>query len=142
MLSGQTLRATRHRSDDGIWAGDAILTAAAVDRYGLTARALRYYEERGMLAPDRDHINRRIYGLRDQLRMEWIAILRAAELPLRDVEAVLEAEDGAGAGAKIAAERLEALRTRLSIRMSLVNQILEEMQGPGVRPGQQPSDAR
>ena len=86
-----------------------------------------------MLTPDRDVFNRRVYGLRDQLRMEWISILRLAKLPLRDVEAVLAAEVGDGNGAKVAVERLETLRTTLSVRMSHVQQMLEQLQVQGAQ---------
>ncbi len=103
-----------------------IATSTAVNRYGLTARALRYYEERGMLSPDRDQGNRRNYTAYDQQRLQWIARLRNVKLPLRDVEAVLAAEHLHGKGEVVAAERLEKLRSDLIKQLTVLDQILSE----------------
>ena len=104
-----------------------IATSTAVHRYGLTARALRYYEERGMLSPDRDQGNRRNYTAYDQQRLQWIARLRNAKLPLRDVEAVLAAEHLQGNGDVVATERLEKLRSDLIKQLTVLDSILSEL---------------
>ena len=90
-------------------ASQVIMTAEASRRFGLTARALRYYEERGLLEVARDWQNRRCYDEPAQRRLAWIAALRQARLPLRDIEDVLIAATREGRGADIADAKLADL---------------------------------
>ncbi len=90
-------------------AARVITTAEACRRFGLTARAMRHYEDRGLLQVERDWLNRRCYDAEAQRRLAWIAALRRARLPLRDVDEVLRAEAVSGAGAEVADEKLRAL---------------------------------
>ncbi len=92
-----------------ISAARVIMTAEASRRFGLTPRAMRYYEERGLIDVDRDWQNRRCYDEAAQQRLAWIATLRSARLPLRDVEDVLLAEVRHGGGAELADIKLAAL---------------------------------
>ncbi len=90
-------------------AARVIMTAEASRRFGLTPRAMRYYEERGLIDVDRDWQNRRCYDEAAQQRLAWIATLRSARLPLRDVEDVLLAEVRHGGGAALADQKLAEL---------------------------------
>ena len=92
-----------------ISAARVIMTAEASRRFGLTPRAMRYYEERGLIDVDRDWQNRRCYDEAAQQRLAWIATLRSARLPLRDVEDVLLAEVRHGGGAALADQKLAEL---------------------------------
>lgn len=86
--------------------------ASAMRLYGLTARALRFYEEKGLIEARRDRLNARYYDPVARGRLEWIAKLRKAGLSLPDIEDVLEAqEDGRGRDCALAklAQRREAL---------------------------------
>lgn len=55
-------------------------------RTGLTERTLRYYEELGLLAPDRDGGGRRRYDGGDLDRLYRIRLLRELGTPLADVD--------------------------------------------------------
>ena len=55
-------------------------------RTGVTERTLRYYEELGLLAPDRAGGGRRRYGGGDLDRLYRIRLLRELGTPLADVD--------------------------------------------------------
>ena len=62
-------------------------------RFGLTARAIRYYEERGLIAAARDHQNARRFDQRAQRRLSQITQLRKAGLSIPDIEDILSRAD-------------------------------------------------
>jgi DNA-binding transcriptional MerR regulator len=84
-------------------------------RHGLTARAIRYYEERGLIEAARDRHNARRFDQRAQRRLAQITQLRRAGLPIPDIEDILnraDAEDGrdvTSLALQRLSERLEAL---------------------------------
>ncbi|HEY3695871.1 MerR family transcriptional regulator [Phenylobacterium sp.] len=84
-------------------------------RHGLTARAIRYYEERGLIEAARDRHNARRFDQRAQRRLAQITQLRQAGLPIPDIEDILnraESADGrdvTGLALQRLAERLEVL---------------------------------
>jgi DNA-binding transcriptional MerR regulator len=84
-------------------------------RHGLTARAIRYYEERGLIEAARDRHNARRFDQRAQRRLAQITQLRRAGLPIPDIEDILnqadsdEARDVTGFALQRLSERLEAL---------------------------------
>jgi len=84
-------------------------------RHGLTARAIRYYEERGLIEAARDRHNARRFDQRAQRRLAQITQLRRAGLPIPDIEDILnraEADDGRDVttlALQRLSERLEAL---------------------------------
>lgn len=62
-------------------------------RFGLTARALHYYEQRGLLRSVRRPDRSRCYDAAGIRRLTWIARLRRLGIGLADIEALLR--DGA-----------------------------------------------
>ncbi len=66
--------------------------------FGFTPRALRFYEERGLVIAHRDRLNCRFYDERGRRRLTWISRLRGVNIPLPDVRDVLDAEDAGGSG--------------------------------------------
>src|SRR5213078_2185293 len=54
-------------------------------RTGLTSRALRFYEARGLLQPLRTHSGRRLYGLGELERIQQILALKRAGLSLAQI---------------------------------------------------------
>jgi DNA-binding transcriptional MerR regulator len=66
---------------------------------GTTPRALRYYEERGLLSPRR--VNQvRVYSHREKVRLELILKGRRAGFTLREVRELFETYDKAGRDAQ------------------------------------------
>src|ERR1700742_4038399 len=54
-------------------------------RTGLTSRALRFYEARGLLAPLRTYSGRRVYGRGELERIQQIVALKRAGLSLAQI---------------------------------------------------------
>jgi len=69
--------------------------AEAAKRLGVSAKALRLYEERGLVAPRRSAAGYRVYGPDDLGRAAEIVALRALGLSLAQVEKVLSADPAA-----------------------------------------------
>lgn len=57
-----------------------------VRRTGLTSRALRFYEARGLIAPLRTHSGRRLYGAAELGRINQILALKRAGLSLAQIQ--------------------------------------------------------
>jgi DNA-binding transcriptional MerR regulator len=57
-----------------------------VRRTGLTSRALRFYEARGLVAPVRTHTGRRLYGAAALERINQIVALKRAGLTLAQIQ--------------------------------------------------------
>ncbi|WP_144790485.1 MerR family transcriptional regulator [Kocuria palustris] len=66
-------------------------------RAGATTRQLRYYEEQGLIAPDRTHSNYRDYGEDAIERVRQIRRLIEAGMPTRVIRVLLPCVDGPGA---------------------------------------------
>lgn len=82
--------------------------------YGLTPRAIRFYEERGLVESSRDWRNRRRFDMRARDRLKFIAELRRAGLGLTDIHDVLDLEDlGADAQRSAVLGKLMARRKEL-----------------------------
>jgi DNA-binding transcriptional MerR regulator len=61
--------------------------------FGFTLRALRFYEEKGLIAPRRNG-NRRLYSTDDRQRLEIIANGKKIGMPLEDIRDILQAGTG------------------------------------------------
>jgi DNA-binding transcriptional MerR regulator len=59
------------------------------DAIGLTPRAVRYYEERGLITPHRDGQNRRRFDAPTRNALNLIAKFRASGLGLKDIREIL-----------------------------------------------------
>ena len=60
-----------------------------IRRTGLTARALRFYEARGLVAPLRTASGRRLYGPGELARLNQVVTLKAAGFGLADIGRML-----------------------------------------------------
>jgi DNA-binding transcriptional MerR regulator len=63
----------------------------AAARLGLSASALRYYDERGLVCPSARQAGRRMYGSEELRRLAFIKIAHRLGLPLQTAGAVLDA---------------------------------------------------
>lgn len=89
------------------------------DLYGLTPRAIRFYEERGLIEPRRDRFNWRRYDGEARRRLALIATLRRADLPVDQIFDILcLAEEGPEAQAR-------AVLSSLSKRLADLDQARE-----------------
>jgi DNA-binding transcriptional MerR regulator len=74
-------------------------SSEAASRLGVSVKALRIYEQRGLIAPIRTEAGWRAYGPGEMLRAAEIASLRALGLSLTQVARVL---DGDSSGLELA----------------------------------------
>lgn len=103
--------------------------SGAMRLFGLTARALRFYEEKGLVEARRDRLNARYYDPVARGRLEWIARLRKAGVSLPDIEDVLAAEES-GEGRECAMAKLERRREALKAELGQLDSVLAELQTP------------
>ena len=90
------------------------LTAAdCADRTGLTVRALRVYEEYGLIAPRRSAGGWRQYGAQDLVKLNTIALLKSAGLSLTQIRDVTRSSPQAPSLQRILEIQLATWRTRL-----------------------------
>ncbi|HYM34858.1 MAG TPA: MerR family transcriptional regulator, partial [Steroidobacteraceae bacterium] len=73
---------------------EASLTAAeCAARTGLSVRALRLYEDCGLIQPNRTAGGWRVYGTRELIRLNTITLLKAAGLTLAQIKSVTGLSD-------------------------------------------------
>ena len=88
--------------------------------FNLTPRALRFYEEKGLVRTERNEVGWRHYSSDARRRLGWIAELRAAGISLPDIGEVLEADEASGARALLALEKLAARADALTQSLAAV----------------------
>jgi len=103
--------------------------SSAMRLFGVTARALRFYEERGLIEARRDRLNTRYYDPVARERLEWIARLRKADVPLPQIHKVLEAE-GLPARTACAVDTLRRRRETVVAQLAAIDAALADLQGP------------
>lgn len=73
--------------------------------FGLTPRAVRFYEDRGLVQSRRDRFNCRSYDTRARARLEQIAAYRQADLSIEDILEIFALEDAGGVAHRDCATR-------------------------------------
>lgn len=84
------------------------------DRTGISVRALRYYEEKGVLTPDRTRSGYRIFTDSDVRTVSNIQTLLAASLRMDLISDILACLSGESLLLDDCRERLEAERSRIT----------------------------
>lgn len=106
--------------------------ATVAEQYGLTKRAIRYYEQRGLILTMRDAANRRIYDAEARARLQLISQMKAAGLSLAEFMPILALEPQgrpaqlrAIAGAlRVKLAALDETRDRMAAALSAIEQEL------------------
>jgi DNA-binding transcriptional MerR regulator len=62
------------------------------EEFGVTARALRFYEDEGLIAPSRQGLSR-IYSWRDRARLAWILRGKRVGFSLADIRDMIDLYD-------------------------------------------------
>ena len=86
-----------------------------------TPRALRFYEDKGLLAPARDGMNR-VYSYKDRARLQMILQGKRVGLALAEIGEILDLYEADDSGAQQAAKCLRKFRERIT---ALENQKLD-----------------
>src|ERR1700730_5879638 len=77
-----------------------------------TPRALRFYEDKGLLAPARQGLNR-VYSYKDRARLQLILRGKRVDLSLADIREILQLYDKGDGGAAQNALALRKFRERI-----------------------------
>jgi DNA-binding transcriptional MerR regulator len=96
---------------------------------GCTRKALRVYQEHGLIAPIRDRGNRR-YGAEAYRRLGLIVALRSTGMSIAEVKRLLDAQDQGtvpGPQAQALAGELATLVKRISDRMQALSLVRERL---------------
>ena len=62
------------------------------EEFGVTARALRFYEDEGLISPTRQGLSR-VYGWRDRARLAWILRGKRVGFSLADIREMIDLYD-------------------------------------------------
>ncbi len=81
--------------------------------FAATPRALRFYEDRGLLSPSRDGLSR-VYGPRDRVRLGLIMQGKRLGFSLADLRELLDLYDENDGGAAQMAATLPKVRERIA----------------------------
>ncbi|MDB5433281.1 MAG: transcriptional regulator, MerR family [Caulobacter sp.] len=101
--------------------------ADAARAFGLTARAIRFYNERGLIESTRDRTNARVFDAMARQRLSWISKLRQAKISLSDIGDVLSAEDQGGDVRTCALMKLESRRRALETELQRVGDLITNL---------------
>lgn len=82
--------------------------------FGVTARALRFYEDKGLLSPERQGQNR-IYHGRDRARLQLILQGRRVGFSLEEMRELLDLYDEKDGGAQQMAKSLPKFHERIAM---------------------------
>lgn len=102
------------------------------DAFGVTARTLRFYEQKELLFPLREG-QKRLYTRRDRARLKLILKGKRFGVPLEEIRQLLDTYDTAGAAAQaeksyeVAAARLAALESERAALDATIADLKEMM---------------
>ncbi|OYX46586.1 MAG: MerR family transcriptional regulator [Alphaproteobacteria bacterium 32-64-14] len=115
---------------------DFLSPAEAARALGVSAKALRVYEEHGLMAPGRTQAGWRAYGPADMARGRQVVALRALGLSLAEIARVLAGKAGEGLEHALAAHQA-SLEGRLRDLTTAIGQVrdLRRRAANGARPG-------
>ncbi len=97
--------------------------------FDVTLRALRFYEDRGLISPKRVG-NTRLYSGRDKARLRLILLGRRVGFSLRDIKQMMDLYDPESANKrqhKVALEKAEKQMNRLIKQRDAVEQAIREL---------------
>jgi DNA-binding transcriptional MerR regulator len=87
------------------------------EEFSVTARALRFYEDKGLLAPRREGLTR-LYGARDRARLTLILRGKRMGFPLNEIKEALDLYDAASGNRA----QLKLVHEKFAVRLTALRQ--------------------
>ncbi|MFL6947031.1 MAG: MerR family transcriptional regulator [Xanthobacteraceae bacterium] len=100
-----------------------------VKECGVTARTLRFYEEKGLLSPRRDGLER-LYTRRDRARLKYVLMGRNVGFSLDEVREMLDLYDlgdGQETQLRVALSKFHERLTRLERQKTDIERVIDEL---------------
>ncbi|KQU88972.1 transcriptional regulator [Mesorhizobium sp. Root695] len=110
---------------------DLVRIGEMAKKYGVTLRTLRFYEDKGLLNPQREG-STRLYTRRDKARLTLILLGRKVGFSLRDVKQMMDLYDPTGSNTKqlkLALDKSEKQLARLQKQRALIDDAISELSG-------------
>ncbi|MER8415733.1 MerR family DNA-binding transcriptional regulator [Mesorhizobium sp. M1066] len=126
--AGETAANTNMSAEAG---EDLVRIGEMAKKYGVTLRTLRFYEDKGLLNPQRDG-STRLYTRRDKARLKLILLGRKVGFSLRDVKQMMDLYDPTGSNTKqlkLALDKSEKQLARLQKQKALIDDAINELSG-------------
>ena len=98
-------------------------------KYGVTLRALRFYEDKGLINPKREG-STRLYSRRDKARLKLILLGRKVGFSLRDVKQMMDLYDPSGSNTKqlrLTLDKSEKQLARLQKQRAVIDEAIDEL---------------
>lgn len=108
----------------------------AVKEYNVTARALRYYEEIGLLNAQRNEHNNRMYSVEDQVRIQCLVLYRSMDLSLDDIRQLIEDDGSVAALEHLCKVKRRKLKVEMKDKETQITQLMDvcnAMQGGQIK---------
>ena len=108
---------------------DLVRIGEMAKKYGVTLRTLRFYEDKGLLNPQRDG-STRLYTRRDKARLKLILLGRKVGFSLRDVKQMMDLYDPSGSNTKqlrLTLDKSEKQLARLRKQRALIDDAINEL---------------